>query len=66
MFVDSDVRIFSFGDSNNDIELLKKSFFSCAVANATAQAKEVSKYVSTLKYGKGVLDSVNFVAHKFF
>jgi Cof subfamily protein (haloacid dehalogenase superfamily) len=66
LFADTEVRIFSFGDSNNDIELLKSSFFSCAVANATAQAKEVSKYLSKFKHGKGVLDSVNFIIQNFF
>lgn len=61
-----DVRIFAFGDSNNDYELLKNSFFSCAVANATAQVKSVSKFISQFKYGEGVLDSVTFVTNKFF
>jgi len=61
-----DVRIFAFGDSNNDYELLKNSFFGCAVANATTQVKSVSKFISQFKYGEGVLDSVTFVTNKFF
>lgn len=61
-----DVRMFAFGDSNNDFELLKNVFFGCAVANATPQVKSVSKFISEFQFGEGVLDSVNFVTNKFF
>lgn len=63
---DYDFRIFAFGDSNNDYVLLKKAFFSCAVANATPKVKSVSKFISEFQFGEGVLDSVNFVTNKFF
>lgn len=65
IFNKTNARIFSFGDSDNDIELLKNSFFSCAVSNATYQAKLVANYTSQFPYGKGVLDSVKLVKNKF-
>jgi len=65
LFNNSKVRIFSFGDSSNDVELLKASFFSCVVDNGTNQAKQVANYVSKFSFGKGVLDSVEFVRDNF-
>lgn len=58
-------RIFAFGDSDNDIDLLKNSFFSCCVSNASQGAKSVSGFISDQKYGRGALDSVEFVIKTF-
>lgn len=59
-------RIFSFGDSYNDLEMITNSFFGCAVNNAVKSLQEKAHYISSYKYGKGVYDSLNYIERKFF
>jgi len=56
---DPEVRLFTFCDSDNDLSLLKNSFYGCVPANASANAKAAASYISEFRYGEGVLDSVN-------
>ena len=50
--------IFAIGDSDNDIDILKKADFSCTVGNATGKAKQYSKFCSDRYYGEGALDCI--------
>jgi Cof subfamily protein (haloacid dehalogenase superfamily) len=66
IFKNSDVRIFSFGDSYNDLEMIKNSFFGCAVSNAVLLLKKTANYISSYKHGRGVYDSLNHIEKNFF
>ena len=55
---DPGLRLFTFCDSDNDLTLLKNSFYGCVPSNASPSTKEATSYISGLKYGQGVLDSV--------
>lgn len=48
------MSVLSFGDSNNDLELLEKSGRGVAVKNATAEAVEVSDYITKSNDEDGV------------
>lgn len=63
---DIDCRIFSFGDSNNDVEMIKNSFLGCAVNNAVWSIKEIAQYISTYDFGKGVYDSLTHIEKEYF
>lgn len=59
-------RIFSFGDSYNDLEMIGNSFYGCVVSNAELPLKKIANYISSYKYGRGVYDSLNHIEKKFF
>lgn len=61
-----EARIYSFGDSNNDEEMIKNSFWGSAVNNATDNVKSSAKYISKYKYGQGVYDAMHIIKSKFF
>lgn len=48
----------SFGDSNNDIEMLKKCDIGVAMANATIQAKKVSDIVTDSNDNDGIYQAL--------
>lgn len=58
-------RIFSFCDSDNDLPLVRNSFYSCAPVNASQKVKDCALYISDFKYGKGTLDSVIHIYNLF-
>jgi len=47
------------GDDVNDLEVMKKVGFSCAVNNAMQTVKEVANYVTVLKGGNGAVREVS-------
>ncbi|WP_128330386.1 HAD-IIB family hydrolase [Apibacter sp. HY039] len=65
IFRDKETQIFAFGDSNNDLEMIKNSFLGCAVNNATPQVKAVADYISSFNFGKGVYDSLEYIQKKY-
>lgn len=52
-------KTMAFGDSFNDIEMLKKVKYSVAVDNAIDEVKEVSKYVTQSNNESGVYNYLN-------
>lgn len=50
------IDCFGFGDSKNDVELLKSVGHSGAPANATSQIKNIATYVSSKKDVAGLID----------
>lgn len=58
-------EMIAFGDGRNDLEMLSCVGYPVAVANAEEKIKEVVKnrggYISSKKYGKGVLEAVNHI-----
>ena len=48
----------SFGDSNNDIEMLKKCDIGVAMANATAKAKKASDMVTDSNDEDGIYQAL--------
>lgn len=65
LFPEDNFRIFSFGDSDNDWDLLRGSFFSCTVSNASNKAKEASGYIAKSPYGEGISQCVSYVINSF-
>ena len=51
-------EIASFGDSDNDVGMLRECGESVAVANASPAAKETAKYVSSYPHADGVIDGL--------
>lgn len=51
--------IAAFGDSLNDLPMLKVSGFPIAVGNAEKKVKEIAKYVCKNNVGEGVLEGLN-------
>jgi len=54
-------EIAAFGDSLNDLPMLKASGFPIAVSNAEKEVKEIAKYVCKNSVGEGVLEGLNFL-----
>lgn len=52
-------KYYAIGDSDNDIEILQNSDFGCCVGNSSFAAKQSSKYISPLEFGKGAYDCLN-------
>ena len=52
-------EIAAFGDSLNDLPMLKVSGFPIAVGNAEKEVKEIAKYVCKNSVGEGVLEGLN-------
>ncbi len=57
-------RIITFGDSTNDIEMIKWSGASVAVANARAELLEVADYVAKGERGEGVAEVLEYLLSK--
>ena len=51
-------QIAAFGDSNNDLELLRTAGLGIAVANALPQAKAAADRTTTLPFGRGVAEQL--------
>ena len=51
-------EILAIGDSENDIEFLRKCGFKVAVANADESLKEIADYVCKNKYGDGAKEAI--------
>ena len=45
----------AFGDQLNDIEMLKRAYYSFAVANARPEAKEASRFLADSNVNQGPL-----------
>jgi phosphoglycolate phosphatase (TIGR01487 family) len=54
-------KIAAFGDSLNDLPMLKASGFPVAVGNAEKEVKEIAKHVCKNDVGEGVLEGLNFL-----
>lgn len=58
-------EMIGFGDGMNDLEMLDSVGYPVAVANAVDKIKEIVKtrggYISKAKYGKGVLEAVDYI-----
>ena len=54
-------EIAAFGDSLNDLPMLRASGFPIAVANAEKEVKEISKYICKNAVGAGVLEGLNML-----
>ncbi len=58
-------EMIAFGDGINDLEMLSCVGYPVAVANAEEKIKEVVRerdgYISESKYGKGVLEAVDYI-----
>lgn len=54
----------AIGDSMNDFEMLKIAGFSISVNNADTELKQISDFVSTNKYGAGVVEGINYLKDK--
>jgi len=54
-------EIAAFGDSLNDVSMLKASGFPVAIGNAEKEVKEVAKYVCKKNVGEGVLEALNLL-----
>jgi phosphoglycolate phosphatase (TIGR01487 family) len=52
-------KIAAFGDSLNDLPMLKASGFPIAVGNAEREVKEIAEYVCKNSVGEGVLEGLN-------
>lgn len=52
-------EISAFGDSLNDLPMLRISGFPVAVANAEKEVKDLAKFVCTKPDGEGVLEALN-------
>lgn len=61
-------EMIGFGDGLNDLEMLSCVGYPVAVANAVDEIKNVVKkregYISRSKYGKGVLEAVNYLIER--
>ncbi len=51
-------EVAAFGDSDNDVGMLKECGFSVAVGNASGVAKNAAKYVSPYPHADGVIDGL--------
>lgn len=60
----SDGETMSFGDSGNDLEMLKHSTYSFAMANAKPIIKEVADYEIASNDEGGVLDAIDWLFNK--
>ncbi len=54
-------EIEAFGDSDNDVSMLKGCGFGVAVANASKAAKDAADYVSDKAHADGVIDGLKFL-----
>ncbi len=54
-------QIAAFGDSLNDLPMLRASGFPVAVGNAEKEVKEISKYICNNDIGEGVLEGLNML-----
>jgi len=54
-------EIAAFGDSLNDLPMLKVSGFPIAVGNAEKEVKEIAEYICKNGVGEGVLEGLNFL-----
>jgi hydroxymethylpyrimidine pyrophosphatase-like HAD family hydrolase len=61
-----DPFIIAIGDSENDIDILKRADHSCTVGNATPNVKLQSGYVSNSYYGEGALDCIKKFKSKYY
>ncbi|MBI0583674.1 MAG: phosphoglycolate phosphatase [Methanomassiliicoccus sp.] len=55
-------QIAAFGDSDNDVGMLRECGESVAVANASGAAKGAAKYVSPYPHAEGVIDGLKRLA----
>jgi len=56
--------VLAFGDSGNDIEMLRQSGFSFAMANAKAHIKDAARFEAPHNNDEGVLDVIEKVLAK--
>ena len=59
-----DSEVVAFGDSGNDVEMLRQAGFSFAMANARTQIKAVARYEAPHNNLEGVLDVIEKVLSK--
>ncbi len=52
-------EIAAFGDSLNDLPMLRESGYPVAVGNAEKEVKDIAKYVAKKPDGEGVLEALN-------
>ncbi|MCE1261907.1 Cof-type HAD-IIB family hydrolase [Enterobacter kobei] len=58
-----DSEVVAFGDSGNDVEMLRQSGFSFAMANARPHIKAVARFEAPHNNEEGVLDVIEKVLH---
>ncbi|MEM4142421.1 MAG: HAD hydrolase family protein, partial [Thermoplasmata archaeon] len=51
-------EIMAFGDSENDVEMIKNAGIGIAVSNAWNIVKENADYITRKKYGHGVIEAL--------
>lgn len=54
-------EVAAFGDSDNDVSMLKGCGTGIAVANATEAAKNAADYVTKMPYGDGVIEGLEWL-----
>ena len=60
-----DVRdTFAFGDSPNDIEMLKRAYYSFAVSNARQEAKDASRFLADSNVNQGPMKIMKLFLNK--
>lgn len=52
-------EIAAFGDSLNDLPMLRESGYPVAVGNAEKEVKEIAKYIAKKPDGEGLLEALN-------
>ncbi len=56
-----DSEVVAFGDSGNDVEMLRRAGFGFAMANARPHIKAVARYEAPNNNDEGVLDVIDMV-----
>jgi phosphoglycolate phosphatase (TIGR01487 family) len=57
-------EIAAVGDSKSDLSMFQEAGFSAAVANASAELKDVADYVASQPFGRGFAEAVSYMRNQ--